>query len=723
MTHEIIQENGLFNQQNPIINRNDLKYIDQDYYEYVKYKDKNKDKITTEQRNGLNTTELKKRKVNGNITIYPTSSQLKDDIFYKNNNIFQDFSHNLGNYTIDFDVNEKDYDRITKDFYSFKYQAEKNTSNYDSSINNLVFNKNVTAPLEGLLNKNINGVNIDKTKLKIPNEVNKLVKKNKDISLPNTIEEIDLNRVSELGENLFMNSNIRIVKIPDGITKIPNYTFYKCRLLKDIILPDGLKEIGDNSFSESGLNYINIPGTVYKIGLKAFYLCDQLTEVAFESENEIKQIEGGCFSGCSSLEYLSNFKNTNITTIEGYTFSGCKSLEKIKLPTSLKSIMDLAFNDSSIINFISPPNCTISNGIKEEYSMFNNCFNMKSLIIEGFQNDINVNLVKLLNNTNLNYSYIYLEVTYVPNEIRNYINIIDMVSRNGIKIKGFIKNIKQSDLNEIKEDIKSKNTSEIKGIREFKCIDVFLNIPIIKERIVNENRQYRTVLNRNGNRQNENISNNQNTFQIDDFNGINERNENDLRDNNEDNLKNDLKDDLKIEFMDENDNLSHFPKQDDSKNILLGRNESNIDKRNRELQMIRRQRRDRSIELNERLNINSNSNSNSEHSSVIDAIPPNRNLNLNENLNNNLDNNLNENNLVFVTRNEMERMLNDQNNQFNQFIPINQMNQINQMTYFNPINEMFNQNELQLNGFVLSYDQNGIPCYINIYTGQIIYQF
>ena len=133
---------------------------------------------------------------------------------------------------------------------------------------------------------------------------------------------------------------------------------------------------------------------------------------------------------------------------------------------------------------------------------------------------------------------------------------------------------------------------------------------------------------------------------------------------------------------------------------------------------------------NERLNVNTNGNS--EHSSVIDAIPPNRNLNLNDVLNNNLNDlndNLNENNLVFVTRNEMERMLNDQNNQFSQFNQMNQMNQMNQftpinrMTYFNPINGMFNQNELQLNGFMLSYDQNGIPCYINIYTGQIIYQF
>ena len=65
-------------------------------------------------------------------------------------------------------------------------------------------------------------------------------------------------------------STLKSVVLPDGITKICIYSFYRCTSLESVVLPVNLEVIGSQSFVATKLNTINIPATVTDIAYKAF---------------------------------------------------------------------------------------------------------------------------------------------------------------------------------------------------------------------------------------------------------------------------------------------------------------------------------------------------------------------------------------------------------------------------------------------------------------------
>ena len=60
------------------------------------------------------------------------------------------------------------------------------------------------------------------------------------------------------------------IVLPDGITKICAFSFYKCSALESIVLPANLQTIGAQSFATAKLTTINIPASVTSIENKAF---------------------------------------------------------------------------------------------------------------------------------------------------------------------------------------------------------------------------------------------------------------------------------------------------------------------------------------------------------------------------------------------------------------------------------------------------------------------
>lgn len=60
------------------------------------------------------------------------------------------------------------------------------------------------------------------------------------------------------------------IELPDGITKICAFSFYKCSALESIVLPANLQTIGAQSFVTAKLTTINIPASVTSIEYKAF---------------------------------------------------------------------------------------------------------------------------------------------------------------------------------------------------------------------------------------------------------------------------------------------------------------------------------------------------------------------------------------------------------------------------------------------------------------------
>lgn len=82
-------------------------------------------------------------------------------------------------------------------------------------------------------------------------------------------------------------SNIKAVVIEEGITRVGNLAFYKCRYLKNVTIPDSVTVIGDRAFSDCySLDGIMIPMNIKTICDNAFDSCPSLTEIFYEDSQE-----------------------------------------------------------------------------------------------------------------------------------------------------------------------------------------------------------------------------------------------------------------------------------------------------------------------------------------------------------------------------------------------------------------------------------------------------
>ncbi|MBQ9557422.1 MAG: leucine-rich repeat protein [Clostridia bacterium] len=125
--------------------------------------------------------------------------------------------------------------------------------------------------------------------------------------------------------NLYLNGDlVTELVIPDGVTSIGNYAFYKCTGLTSVSIPDSVTSIGECSFSGcAGLTSIEIPDSVTSIGYRAFYDCTGLTSVTI---------------------------GNGVTSIGGYAFTGCTGLTSVTIPDGVTSIGESAFYNTGYYN-------------------------------------------------------------------------------------------------------------------------------------------------------------------------------------------------------------------------------------------------------------------------------------------------------------------------------------------------------------------------------------
>lgn len=186
-------------------------------------------------------------------------------------------------------------------------------------------------------------------------------------------------RITKIGDYTFCNCRmLRRILFPNSITEIGNSSFRGCDNLAEISLPNSVKEIKDCAFEGCGnLKSIILPDSVVKIGNSAFSGCRNLSSVYIPES--VIEIGDGVF-GFEALEYsywtFSNMEHfegkyasedgrclivhgelkafapkgiteyiipSNVTKIAQGTFKYCQSLERITLPKTVKEIADEAF--------------------------------------------------------------------------------------------------------------------------------------------------------------------------------------------------------------------------------------------------------------------------------------------------------------------------------------------------------------------------------------------
>ena len=178
-----------------------------------------------------------------------------------------------------------------------------------------------------------------------------------------------------LAKHLFMNGReIKDLIIPDGVTSIGGYTFFKCSGLTSVTIPNSVTSIGNSAFEGcSSLTEVIIPNSVTSIGNYAFAGCSSLTEVIIP--NSVTYIGNSAFEGCSSLtEFIIP---NSVTYIGNSAFEGCSRLTSLIIPNSVTSIGYRTFSDCSGLTSV-----TIGNSVEIiGESAFSDCSGLPSITI------------------------------------------------------------------------------------------------------------------------------------------------------------------------------------------------------------------------------------------------------------------------------------------------------------------------------------------------------
>ena len=182
-------------------------------------------------------------------------------------------------------------------------------------------------------------------------------------------------------DKLYLN-NKRVVNItiPEGVKKIPAYSFDGCDSLSKVIVPDSVETIGENAFHGcNGLTSITLPfvgssrtaartndavlGYIFGYSLseetrtiKQYYSSENYSYYYIPASlSEVKitdsiQIPYGAFYGCHTL--ISVAIEKKVAFIDKYAFFDCTNLEKVVISKNMAEIEAGAFENCNNIKTV-----------------------------------------------------------------------------------------------------------------------------------------------------------------------------------------------------------------------------------------------------------------------------------------------------------------------------------------------------------------------------------
>lgn len=156
--------------------------------------------------------------------------------------------------------------------------------------------------------------------------------------------------LTSIGQNAFYNcSALKKVTFGPSVEKVGKTIFYGCVSLEEVLLSDAMPEVQDKMFENCAhLRSVNIPASAKRIGENAFLGCAALPEIVISAD--VTDIAANAFSGCTALATATIESGSTLQTIADGAFENTTSLASISLPGSVVSIGNAAFKNSAINN-------------------------------------------------------------------------------------------------------------------------------------------------------------------------------------------------------------------------------------------------------------------------------------------------------------------------------------------------------------------------------------
>lgn len=160
-----------------------------------------------------------------------------------------------------------------------------------------------------------------------------------------TDEVVELpENIREIKPLIFRNHpEIRLLDLSKThVTNLLTKTFFECKNIYEIRLPETLEVIGYQAFSNClSLEDLNIPESVNEIMPGAFEECCNLVQLRIPSN--VNVIEMNVFKNCSKLERI--YLSDGLRKIGESAFENCIRLIEINLPETLRTLDMYAFRN------------------------------------------------------------------------------------------------------------------------------------------------------------------------------------------------------------------------------------------------------------------------------------------------------------------------------------------------------------------------------------------
>ena len=163
--------------------------------------------------------------------------------------------------------------------------------------------------------------------------------------------------IQSIGEYAFYGCNMyfALTELPESITSIGGYAFYNCHNTPLQNLPSQLTVIKESCFySCNKMTISKLPEKLTSIEKYGFYNCTSIT--ISELPEGLRSLQQSAFAKCNSITIKE--LPIEIKTIEPYCFQECSSIPSFKALGDVTSIGNYAFNKCSALQYIQFPNIT-----------------------------------------------------------------------------------------------------------------------------------------------------------------------------------------------------------------------------------------------------------------------------------------------------------------------------------------------------------------------------